>query len=107
MAQQYKSFKRGYVRHLQLAHWIMATEAWTTMPPGPRALYFELKRRYNGFNNGEIFLSHRDAAIALNIHQQHSRPLVQRARAARFHPHDPRTSPWTLWRWSLLYLGLN
>ena len=39
------------------------------MKPGPRALYVELKRRFNGSNNGRIFLSHRDAAKALNVHR--------------------------------------
>lgn len=38
-----------------------------TLKPGPRALYAELKRRYNGSNNGRIFLSHRDAANALHV----------------------------------------
>jgi DNA-binding transcriptional regulator YhcF (GntR family) len=39
------------------------------MKPGPRALYIEIKRRFNGTNNGEIFLSYRDAARALNVHR--------------------------------------
>ncbi|WP_322867340.1 hypothetical protein U5922_014825 [Aquicoccus sp. G2-2] len=47
----------------------MASEAWATMRPNPRALYIELKRRFNGTNNGEIYLSHRDAAAALNVHR--------------------------------------
>lgn len=38
-------------------------------PPGPRALYVKIKRRFNGANNGEIFLSHRDVAIALHVHR--------------------------------------
>ena len=38
-------------------------------PPGPRALYVELKRRYTGSNNGRIILSHRDAAAALSVHR--------------------------------------
>jgi len=42
---------------------------WATLSPGPRALYIELKRRYNGSNNGKIILSHRDAAAALNVHR--------------------------------------
>jgi len=29
----------------------------------------ELKRRFNGSNNGRIVLSHRDAAVALNVHR--------------------------------------
>ncbi len=37
--------------------------------PGPRALYIELKRRYNGRNNGRIILSQRDAAKAINVNR--------------------------------------
>lgn len=65
----YKRGKRGAGRFVQLPEWLQASEAWATMKPGPRALYVELKRRYNGFNNGEIFLSHRDAAKALSVHR--------------------------------------
>lgn len=36
-----------------------------------------MKRRYNGFNNGEIFLSQRDAAKALNV----GRDTVEKYRA--------------------------
>jgi hypothetical protein len=68
-SKAYKYNKRGAGRFVQLPEWIMATDAWATLPPGPRALYVELKRRYNGANNGEIFLSHRDAAIAMNVHR--------------------------------------
>lgn len=64
-----KRFKKEAGRHVQLPEWLQASEAWATMSPGPRALYVELKRRYNGSNNGEIFLSHRDAANALNVHR--------------------------------------
>lgn len=63
----YKPGKRGAGRHVHLAEWVQATEAWTTMKPTPRALYIELRRRFNGTNNGEIFLSVRDAAKALNV----------------------------------------
>lgn len=37
------------------------------MKPGPGALYIALKRRYDGRNNGNIVLSHRDAALALDV----------------------------------------
>jgi DNA-binding transcriptional MocR family regulator len=63
----YKGFKKGTGRFVQLAEWLMAADAWATMPTGPRSLYIELKRLFNGNNNGEIFLSHRDAAKALNV----------------------------------------
>ena len=63
----YKHKKRGAGRHVQLPEYLQATEAWASLKPGPRALYVELKRRFNGSNNGDIFLSHRDAARALNV----------------------------------------
>lgn len=65
----YKRHKRGAGRHVQLPEYLQASEAWDSLKPGPRALYVELKRRFNGSNNGEIFLSHRDAAKALNAHR--------------------------------------
>lgn len=65
----YKRKKRGTGRHVQLHEWLQASLAWRSLKPGPRALYIELKRRYNGNNNGAIILSHRDAAKALNVHR--------------------------------------
>ena len=47
------------------------------MKPGPRALYVELKRRFNGSNNGAIYLSHRDAALALNVHRNTVGPMFR------------------------------
>lgn len=69
-AKRYKAHKKGGAgRHVQLPEWLQASEAWATLKPGPRALYIELKRRFNGANNGDIFLSHRDAATALNVNR--------------------------------------
>lgn len=65
----YKVHKRGSGRHVQLPEWLQASPAWASLKPGPRALYIELKRRYNGSNNGLIILSHRDAANALCAHR--------------------------------------
>lgn len=70
MPNQYKGQKRGKSGpHVQLHEWFQASEAWATIKPGPRALYIELKRRFKGSNNGAIYLSHRDAAVALNVHR--------------------------------------
>ncbi len=52
-----------------MSEWVQASEAWATLPSGPRALYIELKRRFNGTNNGAIYLSHRNATAALNVHR--------------------------------------
>lgn len=65
----YKHNKKGVGRFVQLHEWFQETTAWATLPPGPRALYIELKRRYTGSNNGRIILSHRDAAKLLNVHR--------------------------------------
>ena len=63
-----KTFKRGRPPpFIQIEHWVYDSEAWQSLKPGPRALYLALKRRFNGGNNGDIFLSHRDAASALNV----------------------------------------
>lgn len=78
MPREYKRFKRGGAgRHVQLPEWLQASAAWATMRSGPRALYIELKRRYNGSNNGAIFLSHRDAARALSVHRNTVGPWFQ------------------------------
>jgi DNA-binding transcriptional MocR family regulator len=71
MAKPYKWRKRGKAtgQHVQLHEWFQASEAWATLRPGPRALYIEMKRRFNGTNNGQIFLSYRDAAEAVHAHR--------------------------------------
>ena len=76
----YKKHKRGAGRHVQLPEWLQSSKAWATLKPGPRALYVELKRRYNGVNNGRIHLSHRDAAKALN-----AQPLLLASATADSH----------------------
>jgi DNA-binding transcriptional MocR family regulator len=63
----YNAHKRGAGRHVQLSEYLQATEALASLKPGPRALYIELKRRFNDTNNGHFFLSQRDAAKALNV----------------------------------------
>ncbi|WP_069298385.1 hypothetical protein [Neptunicoccus sediminis] len=75
--KQFNRGKRGAGRHVQLPEWLQASPAWATLKPGPRALYTELKRRFNGVNNGQIILSHRDAALALNVHRNTVGPWFQ------------------------------
>ncbi len=57
----------GPTRFLKLDHWILKTPAWQSLPPASRALYVELAQRYNGYNNGEISMSVREAAGLLHI----------------------------------------
>lgn len=80
----YKHNKRGNETFVQLYEWFQKTEAWATLAPGPRALYVELKRRYNGSNNGRILLSHRDAAKLLNVHRNSVGPWFKKLEARGF-----------------------
>lgn len=102
----YKGHKKGAGRHVQLPEWVQASEAWATLKPGPRALYVELKRRYNGANNGRILLSHRDAAKALGVHRNtvgawfqelQDRAFIRATQAAHLGPSGVgQTSHWAL-----------
>jgi hypothetical protein len=65
----YKHPKKGSVQHVRLEHWFLDSDAWRSLSPAPRALYIELKKLYNGHNNGEFFLSHREGARLLNVHR--------------------------------------
>jgi hypothetical protein len=80
----YKQKKRGAVRFVQLHEWFQKTTAWSTLPPGPRALYIELKRRHTGSNNGHIILSHREAAKLLHVHRNTVGPWFKELEARGF-----------------------
>ena len=60
-------FKKGSGKFIQLEHWVYDSPAFQSLKPGPRAIYVELKRQFNGHNNGNIFLSQRVAGDAANI----------------------------------------
>lgn len=66
MSARRKDFKHGKSKFVMLNHWLLDSLAWKSLGVGPRALYMELKRKFNGSNNGDVFLSQRDAAKALN-----------------------------------------
>ena len=53
-------------RFVQLHHWEMDCPAYRHLSVRGRALLLEFRRLYNGANNGEIYLSVRQAAALLN-----------------------------------------
>lgn len=55
--------------HVRLYHGLMATTAWRHTSLGARCLLLEIVRRWNGGNNGEIFISVREAADLLGVHR--------------------------------------
>ena len=68
--------KRGNIApFIKLDMWVQNTLAWRDLGPVARALYIELRARYNGTNNGFIGLGAREAGKALNV----SKDTAQRA----------------------------
>lgn len=53
-------------KHVRLYSWLLMSEAWRSLSCEARALLIELAGLYNGENNGELFLSVRDAARRIN-----------------------------------------
>lgn len=54
------------VKFVQLHSWMLESDAYRTLCPGARALYVELAYRFNGRNNGYVYLSCREAAQRLH-----------------------------------------
>lgn len=52
-------------RYCQMYEWFQNSVAWQHANVYERSLYLELKRRYDGKNNGDIPFSHREAQAAL------------------------------------------
>ena len=61
--------KKGIIetkeRFIKLTYPLIESEAWRWLRPISKAVYIELRRRYNGLNNGKISLSLSEAAYIL------------------------------------------
>lgn len=51
--------------YFSMFEWFMRSAAWQHANVYEKSLYVELKRRYNGKNNGDIPMSHREAETLL------------------------------------------
>ena len=74
--------KKGFIesteRFVKLTYPLIESEAWRWLGPISKAVYIELKRRYNGLNNGKISLSLSEAAHILKASKSSiSRALKQ------------------------------
>lgn len=92
---------------VMLNHYVFDCAAFRTMAAGPRALLWELIRRYNGSNNGRIGLGVRDAAIALNVSKDTAASyfkvliahgFIAASRLGGFNMKDPNTRRASEWR---------
>ena len=57
----------GASRHVRLHHWLLDCAAWRDLAPASRALLVELYALYNGTNNGQLFMSVREAAKRISV----------------------------------------
>lgn len=60
---------KGGVRYVKLNHWMLNTVAWRSLRPASRVLYIELAKLYNGSNNGDLWLSVRDAGKLIRVNK--------------------------------------
>ena len=57
----------GPERFVQLHHWMLDSPAWNSLSLPARCLLIEILKRYNGYNNGQISFSHREASEILGV----------------------------------------
>ena len=97
-------------RFVKLDHWMLKGSAWCTLTAPARALYVELAQRYNGFNNGEISMSVREAARALHIakdtatrtfHELEEKGFIKRHVCGSFNWKLRHASTWILTEFAL------
>ena len=73
-----KGRSRDDTPHVRLQHWVMKTAAWRELRPVERCLVVELYSLFNGINNGELFLSIREAAKRLNVSKDTAHAALRR-----------------------------
>lgn len=97
-------------RFVKLDHWMLKGSAWCALTAQARALYVELAQRYNGFNNGEISMSVREAAGALHIakdtatktfHELEEKGFIKRHVCGSFNWKQRHATTWILTEFEL------
>ena len=63
--RQGRSKRRG--KFVALGNGLLTSAAWRSLSGGAIRYYIELRRRFNGMNNGELHLSVREAVDALGM----------------------------------------
>lgn len=62
-----RKHQRSRIKFVQLPHHLLAEWHRLRLSSGARALHVELIRRYNGSNNGKVYLPSREAAELLDV----------------------------------------
>ena len=63
--QKGRSKKRG--QYVPITHNMARSDAWRSLSGAATKVYIELRARHNGYNNGDISLSYREASDLLTI----------------------------------------
>ena len=58
---------KGIPRHIRIDLWVLQGAAYKSLKPVARSILVELHALYNGGNNGQLFLSVREAGKRLNV----------------------------------------
>lgn len=58
--------KGPYEKHVRLTHYMINHPAWLSLSPVARCIWLQLKDRFDGYNNGKISLSCREAGADLD-----------------------------------------
>lgn len=62
-----KHKRKGKAKFIMIDGYIMRSAAWQSLSPNDKAVYLELKWRYDGMNDGRIGLGEREVATTLSI----------------------------------------
>lgn len=84
VARRRKRKQRLDAPHVRLYGWELRSPAYRSLSVGARALLVELKSLYNGYNNGNLFLSVREAARRLGCSKDRAARLFVELRDRGF-----------------------
>lgn len=68
-----KHKRKGKSKFIMIDGYVKRSAAWKALTPNARAVYIELKWRYDGTNNGRIGLGERELAAELNTGRETAR----------------------------------
>ena len=89
-------------KFVALGDGLLTSDAWCSLSGGAVRYYIELRRRYNGLNNGELHLSLREAIQTLGMGQatawRAQKELVEKGLIQRVEDGNFQTRLATTWR---------